>query len=542
MAQTTPDAGALRQQIEQGQAVTLPELKRPQVAPAPVENPQGAVQLSVKAYQFEGRTLVDEIVLMEAVRPWLNRPVDFSELEKAATAVATAYRNAGWVVRAFLPRQEINHGVVTIRIVEAVFGNVDIRKAEGLVLKSDLPRTYFLAAQPMGHPLNADAVDRALLLIDDIPGVAAVGNMVAGQTEQQTNVIVDLSAKPQWERNLTLDSTGGKSTGEYRLGGSINANNTLGWGEQFSANAVLSEGSVYLRGAALLPVGDQGWRAGINASVMDYRIVTDSFSAMDLNGRSTTYGVEGTYPLLRSRERNLYVNTSLEKKKYFNDSANGVTSDYAIDNAVIGLSGNAWDSVGGGGTNSASLSLVLGRVDLNGSPNKAADAAGPDTAGGFQKIRYAVARQQMLSPLLSAFAGLTGQWAGSNLNSAEQFYLGGSGAVRAYPSSEAGGAAGNVLTAELRYRLPENLVLTGFYDAGQVTVNPDNDFVGGAKKNHLFLHGVGLGLAWALQPTYSAKITWARRIGNNPNPAANGNDNDGTKDLNRFWLQASMNF
>ena len=85
-------------------------------------------------------------------------------------------------------------------------------------------------------------------------------------------------------------------------------------------------------------------------------------------------------------------------------------------------------------------------------------------------------------------------------------------------------------------------MLTGFYDAGQVTVNPDNDFVGGAKKNHLFLHGVGLGLAWAMPPTYSAKITWARRIGNNPNPAANGNDNDGTKDLNRFWLQASMNF
>ena len=35
------------------------------------------------------------------------------------------------------------------------------------------------------------------------------------------------------------------------------------------------------------------------------------------------------------------------------------------------------------------------------------------------------------------------------------------------------------------------------------------------------------------------RATWARRIGDNPNPAATGNDQDGSLVSNRFWLTAS---
>jgi hypothetical protein len=38
------------------------------------------------------------------------------------------------------------------------------------------------------------------------------------------------------------------------------------------------------------------------------------------------------------------------------------------------------------------------------------------------------------------------------------------------------------------------------------------------------------------------KATWAHRLGDNPNPTATGNDQDGSLLKNRFWLVATLAF
>ena len=137
---------------------------------------------------------------------------------------------------------------------------------------------------------------------------------------------------------------------------------------------------------------------------------------------------------------------------------------------------------------------------------------------------------------------MTGQAASKNLDSAEKFYLGGASGVRAYPTSEAGGAAGQMLNLELLTRLPSQFSLIGFYDWGQVTTNINNSFAGAAAPNRHALKGAGLSLAWAGPQGIYLKATWARRLGGNPNPTATGRDQDGSLTHNRFWLMASLAF
>ena len=112
-AQAPPDAGALRQQIDQGRQPVLPRKATPvkPAEPAAMLAQAGTVA-SVKSFRFAGNTLLTA--------------------EQLAPAVAVAYREAGWVVRAYLPRQDITGGIVTIQIVEAVFG--------GLHFEGDVPR------------------------------------------------------------------------------------------------------------------------------------------------------------------------------------------------------------------------------------------------------------------------------------------------------------------------------------------------------------------------------------------------------------------
>jgi hemolysin activation/secretion protein len=133
--------------------------------------------------------------------------------------------------------------------------------------------------------------------------------------------------------------------------------------------------------------------------------------------------------------------------------------------------------------------------------------------------------------------------ASKNMDSSEKFYLGGPVGVRAYPNNEGGGSEGQLMTLELRQNLPKDLVLTAFYDHGHVTVNKSNDFAGAANPNEMTYKGAGLQLAWYGPKNINLKAIWSRRMGDNPYPVEiTGNDQDGTKKLDRYWLSASIPF
>ena len=540
-AQTAPDAGSLLQQLERERRPALPPKALPSrpAEPAALQPLQGA-SVTVSSFRFVGNTLLSAGQLAPAVAEYLNRPLDFSQLQAASAAVAEIYRAAGWIVRAYLPQQDIVDGVVTIQIVEAVFGGVQLEGAPATRVSLTQIQRGIDAQQAVGAPLNADAIDRALLLADDLPGVAVSGSLREGTQASQTELVIKLADEPLLMGEGTLDNTGSRSTGAKRLSANLNFNSAFGLGDLLSANLIHTQGSDYLRLGGTLPVGAKGWRIGANASNMRYRLITEEFAALDSKGTSSTAGLEASYPLIRSRLQNLYFNASLDHKS-FDNQANGVTStNYQASSLSLSLSGNLFDKLGGGGANSASLALTSGQLDLSGSPNQAADAASSQTDGSYRKLRYSVSRQQVITDEVSFYAALSGQWASKNLDSSEKFYLGGSSGVRAYPGSEAGGAAGQLLNLELRWRLPEGFNLTGFIDAGQVTVNANNNFTGAPALNDYSLKGAGLTLAWQGSSGLSLRATWARRIGDNPNPTATGNDQDGSLVSNRFWLTASL--
>ena len=540
-AQTAPDAGVLRQQIERDRPLSLPQKALPSPVPEVLTTLPGPT-VTIKTVRFAGNTLISSEQLAVVVAVFLNRPLGFAQLQEAAAAVASAYRDAGWIVRAYLPRQDITEGVLTIQIVEAVFGALRI---EGTApARVPLPHLLgiFDAGQKAGEPLNGQALDRALLLADDLPGVVVTGSLRAGSAERETDLILQMADEPLLVGDATLDNTGARSTGREHLGVNASLNSAFGLGDLLSLSLSHSRGSDYLRWSGTAPLGRDGWRIGANASALRYSLIAPEFAALEAKGTSSTAGLEASYPLLRSRLHNLYLNLNAEHKNFNNESGGAITTRYQADAITLTLAGNLFDSVGGGGANSASLSLVGGKIDLDGSPNQADDAASSQTDGSYSKLRYALSRQQVLTKELYFFASLAGQWANKNLDSSEKFYLGGASGVRAYPSNEGIGTQGRLVNLELRWKLPQGFALTGFYDWGQVTVNRNNDFSGAPAFNDYALKGAGLALAWQSGNGSSLRATWARRIGDNPNPTASGSDQDGTLLKNTFWLSAGLPF
>ena len=123
---------------------------------------------------------------------------------------------------------------------------------------------------------------------------------------------------------------------------------------------------------------------------------------------------------------------------------------------------------------------------------------GLHTNGGYNKLAMSLSRNQSLYKALSFYTGVNGQWASTNLDSAEQFSLGGPSSVRAFPVSEASGDMGFVYTAELRYLidklgpLPGSLQLAAFVDHGYSVIHEKPL----AADNTRNLTGAGLGVSW----------------------------------------------
>lgn len=147
---------------------------------------------------------------------------------------------------------------------------------------------------------------------------------------------------------------------------------------------------------------------------------------------------------------------------------------------------------------------------------------------------------------MALFANFSGQSASKNLDSSEKFILGGPNGVRAYPGSEGSGDSGWLANVEARYDLPGtalgSLQLIAFYDTGSIKLHDDTKDIAIAtytQQNVYRLSGWGLGLNLSKTGSYSLRLAWAQKIGDNPGRSENGLDANGYADRSRAWLQAT---
>ena len=525
VAQTIPDAGSVLRQSERNLNVPSAPALVPRRQPSPPPLTQlGEATVTVTRYVFKGNTRLSDEQLQLAVASFVGRPLNFTQLQQAADAVASAYRETGWIVRAYLPKQEISNGLVTIQIIEAVFGQTKLQGPASERIEAERLVRIVNRAQAQGRALNAAHIDRALMLLDELPGVSVSGNLVAGDNEGETDLRLNVTDKALISGNISLDNTGSRATGAERLTSNVSINSPTGTGDALALNLLKTQGSEYQRTAYSVPLGYQGFRAGLHYSHLSYGLIGD-FAPLGVTGVAQTSGLDFSYPLVRSQLQSVQIALSYDNKT-FDNIANANASNYGIKSYTFTLSGSQLDDLGGGGANFGSVVITTGEKS---------------TDGSYSKLNLNVSRQQTLNADLSVWVSGGWQIASKNLDSSEKIYLGGAGGVRAYPTSEGSGSAGRTLTTELRQRLDERWTLAGFYDYGWALVNR-NALATPANPGNYQLQGYGVSLAWQNPKGMDLKATVAQRLHVNPLQSAQGLDTDGSFKTSRIWLNASMTF
>ena len=520
------------------------------------KNEDQLIKILVKDFKFDGNLYYSNEELEEVIKEAVNKELVYDQLINVTRAISNHYKANGFLATAFLPPQDINDGVIKIKITEAVLGTIifDVEEEEKLNISKENIRLKLLYKIEDSGVLNIDQLDKNVRNLNKIPGINALAELEEGKNFGETNVKVTAINTETIFGNTLVDNNGSRSSGYNKITNTINIDGLFNMGDRLAFTNVLSgdhhvkdnhEESNYYAVSSTMPVGYNGMLATLRVSKMEYKL-SAPFDSTKPSGYSSEYNLSLNRPLIVSPNFNLNTSFSLGNNKYVNDLGTGNNSDKDVLKSIFNLGFDSRDERLGGGINYGSFALSLAKNDLtNNLSNYDTDQSTSDNNGRNFKGTLNLNRMQKLTDKTNLLVKFNGQLAADNLDGADQFSLGGPNAVRAYPSSEAAGDAGFVASLELKRNLFKNLESALFYDYGKIKLHKSlwNDWNSTNKlKNNYHLQGYGVSVGIPIFQNFSINATHAKKIGSNSGRDSSGNDVDGFSWKDRSLISINGKF
>jgi hemolysin activation/secretion protein len=370
-----------------------------------------------------------------------------------------------------------------------------------------------------------------------VPGTAISASLRPGSAVGTSDLEVQVSPTQAVNGNVTLDSNGNAYTGRARLGGTMNLNNPFNHGDVLSAS-VLSTGNGmnYARLGYDTLLDGAGTRLGGAYSNLNY-VLGDSLTSLNGHGTAQVSSLWLKRPFIRSREVNFNGQIALDHKNLQDElDASNIHTKRHLDNVGITLSGDTHDALLAGGVNGWTLAMTSGQVLFDDAAALQTNSATARTQGAFTKWTGNWTRLQGLSSSIGLYISFSGQWASTNLDSAEKMIAGGPYSVRAYDMGVLSGDCGYVGSIELRHDLGSlwqgQWQAVAFVDSQHITINKAPWTTG---TNDATLSGVGAGLDWSGQDQWSGKLYVATPVGGRPELVS-------SPSKFRAWVQLSKGF
>lgn len=474
-------------------------------AAAPAKPAAAGPSVVLKAVEISGNKILDSASLLAGLGDITGKSYTMAGLNGLAAGIENQYRAAGYpFTQAILPPQDLKEGVLKINVIEGRYGAI---RAMG---KDDLPA----GAQPFldfglksGDPIANKALERTLLILDDQPGMKIRPIIRPGADVGTADMQVNVERASWVSGDVGVDNIGARSTGEYRVRGSLLFNSPFIYGDKISLNGLYTDEHMWLGSIDYeRPLGPSGLRGQIGFARTNYQLGAQ-FADLNAKGYADVSSARLSYPLIRSQATNVLLSVGYQHKELEDRyETRNTTRKKNSDVIPVALQFDKRDALFGGGVTYGSLTWLSGHISLD-AATAAVDRVTAKTEGGFDKWNLDIARIQSIGGPFSAYLRYSGQWAGKNLDSSEKFNLGGFYGVRAYPLGEGVGDEGWFTQLELRYAMGA-LTPFIFYDTGSsdANVSPWDANSTGSRK----LGGAGIGVR-SLYDNWSVDVTLAVR-------------------------------
>ncbi|WP_415271315.1 ShlB/FhaC/HecB family hemolysin secretion/activation protein [Candidatus Pelagibacter sp. Uisw_121] len=554
-AETIPTVDDLNKELPQ-----LPQQQEEQTLIEPktdIEqvNQNQLLKILVTDILFDGNIKYSSEELKKSIENFISQELNYDDLLNVTNIISNYYRTRGFLATAYLPEQNINEGIIIIKIVEGKLGKIviDTGSSEINLSKKRIKR-FINNKLEKESVLNIGQLDKNIRQINSLYGINAVAELQEGENFGETDIKIQIFNTPMFSGSTITNNHGSRSSGTGRLSNSINIDGLFNLGERFIFSSTMTgdvlnedqyEKSNYYALSAIFPLGYNGLQSTFRTSKMEYKL-SDPFDSTKPSGYSTEYNVTLSKKLIETLTFNLNSSLSLSRNDYVNNLNTGNNSDKDTTKALLNVGFDKTDNAFGGGVNFGSISFSLGEVDLtDNQTNFETDQTTTDTNGRNLKSNLILNRLQNLNQKTNLLIKFNGQYSADNLDGSDQFSLGGVNGVRAYPSSEASGDLGFVTNLELKRNF-DKFEGTLFYDYGKIKLHKhlyENWNSTNTKlKNNYILRGWGFALDATIFKDINFNATYAFTIGNNPGSDTETKDVDGLTKGNRAYFNLTKNY
>jgi hemolysin activation/secretion protein len=501
-AQSTANPARVEQQFPlatKASDTAPPVIVRPravQVAPKGAEK----VTFILHGLHVDGATVYSQQDLAALYQDDVGHKITLAHLYEIAAEITQKYRNDGFILtQVVVPPQHIAHGVAHLRVVEGYIDQIHIeggRDSERGLIQS------YVANLSDGGALNVHQMERALLLVNDLPGVKARSILSPSKTKTGAADLTLIIDRKPYNAEIDVNNFGTKYLGPYQLGGALALNSLLGQNERFTGQIVYAPGAhlnselMYYAFGYMQPIGPYGTTLSFNYSHSD----TDPgyhLKQFDVEGRSDYIGLTVDHPFIRSRQLNVNGHVTLDARDVQTADNIEATRTDKIRALRVGGKVEYLDTLfGRAAYNTGTLEIAQGLAAFDASESRDANTSRSGADDNFTKFNAELQRLQRIVPSVNLLMGVTGQESNDMLFSSEEFGLGGQAYGRGYDPSEVIGDRGVAGKVEVQWENPVRLNFAntwqtyGFYDVG--TVWTKNSTTVADQRNSLASTGLGV--------------------------------------------------
>ena len=493
-----------------------------QTAAAPATAQDEEASFAVTGFTVEGESPLPEELTRATLAPYIGEHHGIERLQQAATALEAVLRERGFgFYRVVLPPQDIG-GVIKLQMFRFTLGTVTVKGNQVFSNDNILRSLPQIAA---GNSPNTQELARDLSLANENPSKRANVTFKQGQVDDTIDATVDVVDSKTLAGFVTLNNTGGGTSGPNRLTVGLSHTNLFDRDQQGTVTYTTSPsdpGRVHQYGGYYrAPV--YGWGGMLSAyytkSSVNSGIVAN---AINVTGQGEFAGVQYNHYFAPQGDYRAFLMVGLDDKNFINDKITTLAGtplfpSYRTRPLTVSYTGRSEKKWGLWGFNvdyAHNLSLGAGNDSASYSANRA--GASP----GWSALRYGADLTMPLPANWLLNTRLRGQLSSESLVPGEQFGLGGAQSVRGLTERVLAGDSG--LQGSVEFWTPalfENTRGLLFFDVGHIS-NHNNAVLPSATVSSL-----GAGLRWSLGNSWSANLDLAHVLsGFGKLPAASSRD------------------
>ena len=491
-----------------------------------------AERFDIDRFNIEGNTLLKPDEIDAALNPFTGKHREYADVQRAIETLRQRYRTEGFsVVWVVAPEQDLDRGVVTLRVIEARIGKITI---EGNRFFNDANTRFSLPVLRENISPRAGDISANVQLANENPAKQVDVVLRPGENHDVVDATVDVIDVPPLKAFLTFDNTGNPQTGDFRLGVGVQHANLFNRDHVGTFNYVTSPGkenqvSLY-SGSYRLPLYSWGDSMDFIITHSDVSVGTAQTVAgpLTFSGKGDVYGLRYNQLLDRQGEYSHRIVYGFDYRAYRNHCALGnfgaagcgpaavdvtlrpISFSYSGNLAKPGLISDFYVALSHnvpGAANGREIDFNAARPSPNG---------GAGAPSRYTIFRFGASRVNVLENNWQVRAAVNAQHTSNALVSGEQFGTAGATAVRGFLEREVVRDTGYFVNLELYSPnlmgklIPGEGNLRGllFYDIARAANNP----LVGEDKQQISIASIGAGLRWNIQRNFNLRFDLARVI------------------------------